>query len=106
VSAAHDVNQLLGLLEARGKLVLVGLPPGQLVVNHFPLIFRNLVLGGSIIGNLKDTQEMLDFCGQHDITCDTEVIDMAYVNEAMNRLEKGDVRFRLAGGRLAIRVWT
>eukprot|EP00775_Hariotina_reticulata_P010177 gene10177-10337_t len=80
VSAKHDINQLLDLLAPRGKLIMVR--------------EENLTFAGSVVGNLKMTQEMLDFCGKHDITSMVEVIDMDYVNTAMERMEKGDVKFR------------
>ncbi|KAF8061379.1 ADH9 [Scenedesmus sp. PABB004] len=94
VSAKHDVAALMELLAPRGKLVIVGLPPEQPTINHFSLVMRNLTVAGSVIGNLVMTQEMLDFCGKHNITADVEVIDMDYVNAAMERMEAGDVKFR------------
>eukprot|EP00877_Chromochloris_zofingiensis_P007555 jgi/Chrzof1/3052/Cz12g09220.t1 len=94
VSAPHDLNALLELLEPRGKLVMVGLPPGKVELDHFPIVTRHLEYGGSNIGNLTRTQEMLDFCGKNNIACDVEVIDMEYVHEAFKRMEKGDVKFR------------
>eukprot|EP00879_Flechtneria_rotunda_P010490 GHRR01010966.1.p1 GENE.GHRR01010966.1~~GHRR01010966.1.p1 ORF type:complete len:378 (+),score=117.56 GHRR01010966.1:424-1557(+) len=94
VSAHHDVNILMDLLAPRGRMVLVGLPPEKPVLNHFPLIMKNLTFAGSLIGTLERTQEMLDFCGKHNITAEVEVIDMEYVNKAMERMEAGDVKFR------------
>eukprot|EP00878_Enallax_costatus_P019318 GHUV01020379.1.p1 GENE.GHUV01020379.1~~GHUV01020379.1.p1 ORF type:complete len:311 (+),score=104.24 GHUV01020379.1:723-1655(+) len=94
VSAPHDVSVLMELLAPRGKLVMVGLPPEQPKINHFNLVLKNLSVAGSVIGNLDMTQEMLDFCGKHNITADVEVIDIDNVNTAMKRMEKGDVKFR------------
>uniref|UniRef100_A0A383WI80 Enoyl reductase (ER) domain-containing protein n=1 Tax=Tetradesmus obliquus TaxID=3088 RepID=A0A383WI80_TETOB len=94
VSAKHDITALTSLLAPRGRLVMVGLPPQQPTLNHFDMILRNLTVSGSVIGNLAMTQEMLDFCGAHGITADVEVIDIDYVNEAMVRMEAGDVKFR------------
>jgi D-arabinose 1-dehydrogenase-like Zn-dependent alcohol dehydrogenase len=94
VSAKHDLNALLALLAPRGKLVMVGLPPSKPEVDHFSMVLKNLTFAGSVIGNLKMTQEMLNFCGQHGIHAEVEVIDIDYVNEAMKRMEKGDVKFR------------
>jgi cinnamyl-alcohol dehydrogenase len=94
VSAEHDINALLALLAPRGKLVMVGLPPAKPTIDHFSMVLKNLTFAGSVIGNLKMTQEMLDFCGQHNIHADVEVVDIDYVNEAMKRMEKGDVKFR------------
>ncbi|WIA35261.1 hypothetical protein OEZ86_003720 [Tetradesmus obliquus] len=94
VSAKHDVNALLALLAPRGHMVVVGLPPDMPTINHFAVVQRNLVYSGSSIGNLHTTQQMLDFCGEKGITADVEVIDMEYVNTAMERMKEGDVKFR------------
>jgi cinnamyl-alcohol dehydrogenase len=94
VSAAHDINTLLALMAPRGKYVMVGLPPNQPVLNHTAMVMNCFTVAGSAIGNHKMTQEMLDFCGEKNITADVEVIDMDYVNTAMERMEKGDVKFR------------
>lgn len=94
VSAKHDLNAELRLLAPHGKLVVVGLPPAPVEIDHRLLITSGRSLAGSMIGNLATTQEMLNFCGEHNVMCDVEVITMAYINEAMHRLEEGDVRFR------------
>jgi uncharacterized zinc-type alcohol dehydrogenase-like protein len=94
VSARHDINGLLNLLKHDGNLVLVGAPEKPLEVAAFPLIFRRRSFSGSLIGGLPETQEMLDFCGQHNITCDTEMIRMDQVNEAYERMLKSDVKYR------------
>lgn len=97
ISAAHDLNAWLKLLTYRGALVLLGLPPGN--DDHDPVKARLLVSGerlvtGSFIGNLADTQEMLDFCGQHHIVCDVERLPLSEVNNALKRLEANDVKYR------------
>jgi D-arabinose 1-dehydrogenase-like Zn-dependent alcohol dehydrogenase len=73
VSAKHDVNALLALLAPRGRMVVVGLPPDMPTINHFAVVQKNLVYSGSTIGNLGMTQEMLNFCGEKNITADVEV---------------------------------
>ncbi|KAK9815314.1 hypothetical protein WJX72_001551 [[Myrmecia] bisecta] len=94
VSAQHPVTPLLALLKRNGKIVMVGAPPEPLEFNSFSLLAGRLTIGGSMIGGIKETQEMLDFCGKHNITCDIEKIDMDYVNTAMERLIKNDVHYR------------
>src|SRR3954462_9280919 len=96
VSADHDVNAYLNLLTLNGNLTLVGAPPKPLGVSAFSLIFRNRSLAGSAIGGIPETQEMLDFCGQHNITADVEVIPIQKVNEAYERLIKSDVKYRFS----------
>jgi uncharacterized zinc-type alcohol dehydrogenase-like protein len=73
VSAKHDVNALLSLLAPRGHMVVVGLPPDMPTINHFAVVQRNLVYSGNSIGNRAMTQEMLNFCGEKNITADVEV---------------------------------
>jgi len=94
VSAAHDINAYLNLLKRDGNLVLVGAPEKPLPVAAFPLIFRRRSLSGSLIGGLPQTQEMLDFCGSHGITCDIEMIRMDQINTAYERMLRSDVRYR------------
>ncbi|KAK1404164.1 Mutant 10-hydroxygeraniol dehydrogenase [Heracleum sosnowskyi] len=94
VSATHSVVPLLGLLKPDGKLVMVGAPETPLEVPVFNLLRGRKILGGSNIGGLKETQEMLDFAAKHNITADVEVIPVDYVNTAMDRLVKSDVRYR------------
>ena len=96
VSADHDINAYLNLLGREGNLTLVGAPPKPLGVVSFSLIMRNRNLSGSNIGGIKETQEMLDFCGQHNITSDVEVIPIQKVNEAYERLLKSDVKYRFS----------
>jgi len=94
VSADHDINAYLNLLKRDGTLVLVGAPEKPLAVAAFPLIFRRRSFAGSLIGGLPETQEMLDFCGKHGITCDIELIRMDQINEAYERMLKSDVKYR------------
>jgi uncharacterized zinc-type alcohol dehydrogenase-like protein len=94
VSATHDINAYLNLLKRDGNLVLVGAPDKPLPVAAFPLLFRRRSLSGSLIGGLPETQEMLDFCGMHGITCDIEMIRMDQINTAYERMLKSDVKYR------------
>lgn len=94
VSGDHDINAYLSLLKRDGTVTLVGLPPKPLSVGAFPLIAGRKSLSGSNIGGIKETQEMLDFCGEHGITADVETLPIQRVNEAFARLERGDVRYR------------
>ena len=94
VSAQHDINAYLNLLKRDGNLTLVGAPEKPLSVAAFPLIFRRRSFSGSLIGGLPETQEMLDFCGKHNITSDVEMIRMDQINEAYERMLKSDVKYR------------
>ena len=94
VSATHDINALMNLLKHDGNLTLVGAPAEPIPVAAFPLLFRRRSLNGSLIGGLPETQEMLDFCGQHSITSDIEIIRMDQINEAYERMLKSDVKYR------------
>ncbi|XP_008236557.1 PREDICTED: 8-hydroxygeraniol dehydrogenase-like isoform X1 [Prunus mume] len=94
VSAVHPIVPLIGLLKSHGKLILLGAPEKPLELAVFPLIVGRKVLAGSGIGGMKETQEMIDFAAKHNITADIEVISMEYVNTAMERLAKNDVRYR------------
>jgi uncharacterized zinc-type alcohol dehydrogenase-like protein len=96
VSAEHDINAYLNLLGRDGNLTLVGAPEKPLPVAAFNLIFGRRSLSGSPIGGLAETQEMLDFCGKHNITADVEVIPIQKVNEAYERLLKQDVKYRFS----------
>jgi alcohol dehydrogenase (NADP+) len=96
VSADHDVNAFIQLLRRDGNLTLVGAPENPLAVASFGLIMGRRSLSGSPIGGLAETQEMLDFCGQHNITSDVEVIPIQKVNEAYERLLKSDVKYRFS----------
>lgn len=94
VSAQHDVNAYLKLLKVDGTLALVGAPEHPLPIAPFSLIPARKNFAGSTIGSIKETQEMLDFCGKHDITADIELIDIQDINSAYDRLLKGEVKYR------------
>jgi alcohol dehydrogenase (NADP+) len=94
VSAKHDINAYLGLLARDGNVTLVGAPPEAMGVAAFALIGGRHSLSGSAIGGIAETQEMLDFCGAHNIIADVEVIPIQKVNEAYERMLKGDVKYR------------
>ncbi len=93
VSAKHDYNTLIGLLKVSGTLVLVGVPP-ESMLNPFGLIIGQRRIAGSLIGGIPETQEMLDFCAERGIVSDVEVINIAQVNTAYERVIKADVRYR------------
>jgi alcohol dehydrogenase (NADP+) len=94
VSAPHDIVQFLGLLKRDGTMTLVGVPDTAPTVHPFPLIAQRRTLAGSLIGGIAETQEMLDFCGEHGITSDIELIAMRDINGAFERMLKGDVKYR------------
>jgi uncharacterized zinc-type alcohol dehydrogenase-like protein len=96
VSAEHDVNAYINLLGRDGNLTLVGAPEKPLGVSAFGLIMGRRSLAGSAIGGIAETQEMLDFCGKHNITADVEVIPIQKVNEAYERLVRSDVKYRFS----------
>jgi len=96
VAAEHDINAYLSLLARDGNLTLVGAPAKPLPVSAFSLIMGRRSLSGSNIGGIAETQEMLDFCGKHNITADVEVIPIQKVNEAYERLIKSDVKYRFS----------
>jgi uncharacterized zinc-type alcohol dehydrogenase-like protein len=94
VSARHDVNDYLKLLRFDGSVVLVGLPAEPLEISPFNVVKGRRSFSGSNIGGIAETQEMLDFCAEHGIVADVEVIKPESINEAFERLEKGDVKYR------------
>lgn len=94
VSAKHDLNAYLNLLKRDGVMTMLGVPPEPVPVNVFSLLFPRRQLAGSLIGGIKETQEMLDFCGERGITCDIEMISMSQINEAYERVLKSDVKYR------------
>ncbi|MDT5295194.1 MAG: alcohol dehydrogenase [Acidobacteriota bacterium] len=94
VSAPHDINLYLNLLRREGVMVLVGAPEKPLEVSAFSLISNGRTLAGSMIGGIRETQEMLDYCAEHNITSDVEVIPIAQIDDAYERTIKGDVRYR------------
>jgi uncharacterized zinc-type alcohol dehydrogenase-like protein len=96
VSADHDINAYLQLLRRDGNLTLVGAPVKPLAVAAFALLLGRRSLSGSLIGGIPETQEMLDFCGAHNITADVEVIPIQKVNEAYERMLKSDVKYRFS----------
>ncbi|OWM91579.1 8-hydroxygeraniol dehydrogenase-like [Punica granatum] len=94
VPVVHPLLPLIRLVKSHGKLLMVGIPDKPLQLPAFPLLSGRKLVGGSLMGGLKETQEMINFAAKHNITSDIEVIKMDYVNTAMERLEKADVRFR------------
>jgi uncharacterized zinc-type alcohol dehydrogenase-like protein len=94
VSAEMDWNQYLNLLRVDGSMVVVGIPEKQVPLGAYPLVSRRRSLAGSMIGGIRETQEMLDFCGRHGIVSDIETIPIQKVNEAYERVLKSDVRYR------------
>jgi len=94
VSAEHNLNAYLDLVKLDGTLTLVGASPTPLPLAVGSLLFRRRSLAGSIIGGIRETQEMLDFCGEHGITSDIELIRIQQINEAYERLAKSDVKYR------------
>lgn len=94
ISAPHDYNAYLRLLRPHGAMVLLGVPPAPTPVHAFSLISGNKRLAGSLIGGIAETQEMLDYCGRHGIVSDIEPIPVQEINQAYERMLKGDVRYR------------
>jgi uncharacterized zinc-type alcohol dehydrogenase-like protein len=94
ISAANDYNAYLQLLKLDGTMCLVGAPPNPIPVSGFSLIMKRRTLSGSLIGGIKETQEMLDYCADHDIVSDVEVIPMQKINEAYERVMASDVKYR------------
>lgn len=94
VSAEHDYNMYLNMLDTDGTMICVGVPPTPTQILGFNLIGNRRKIGGSLIGGLPETQEMLNFCAEHNIVSDVEVIAIKDINEAYERMLKGDVRYR------------
>lgn len=94
VSAQHDLNFYLDLLKTDGTMVMVGIPPNAEPVEAFSLIGKRKTLAGSMIGGIRETQEMLDYCADNNIVSDIELIPIQQVEEAYVRMVKGDVRYR------------
>ncbi|MGN8159754.1 NAD(P)-dependent alcohol dehydrogenase [Salinisphaera sp. RV14] len=95
VPVQHPIDPYLGTLKYDGTHILVGLmDPIEPAITGMNLVFKRRVVGGSLIGGMPETQEVLDFCAQKGITCDVEMIDMDYINEAFERMKDGDVRYR------------
>jgi uncharacterized zinc-type alcohol dehydrogenase-like protein len=96
VAANHDINAYIHLLRRDGNITLVGAPEKPLALAAFGLIMGRRSLSGSPIGGIPETQKMLDFCGQHNITADVEIIPIQKVNEAYERMVKSDVKYRFS----------
>jgi alcohol dehydrogenase (NADP+) len=96
IAAVHDINAYIGMLGLGGNITLVGAPDKPLQLSAFALLFGRKSISGSLIGGIAETQEMLDFCGEHNITSDVEVIPIQRVNEAYERLVKSDVKYRFS----------
>jgi uncharacterized zinc-type alcohol dehydrogenase-like protein len=96
VAAPHDINAYINLLARDGNITMVGAPDKPLPVSVFGLILQRRSFSGSPIGGIAETQEMLDFCGQHNITADVEVIPIQKINEAYERMVKSDVKYRFS----------
>ena len=96
ISADHDINAYIGMLGLDGNITLVGAPEKPMPVSAFALLFGRKSVSGSLIGGLAETQEMLDYCGEHGITADVEVIPIQQVNEAYERMLKSDVKYRFS----------
>jgi uncharacterized zinc-type alcohol dehydrogenase-like protein len=94
VSAPHDYNRYLQLLRLNGNMTLLGIPPEAIPLRANMLTGRRRSLSGSLIGGIRETQEMLDFCGKHQIVSDVEMIRMEQINEAYEKILKSDVRYR------------
>ncbi len=96
IAADHDINSYINMLGRDGNITLVGAPETPLQVSAFALLFGRKSLSGSLIGGIAETQEMLDFCAEHSITSDVEVIPIQKINEAYDRLLKSDVKYRFS----------
>ena len=94
ISAEHNLNAYLDLLKRDGTMVLVDAPEKPASLGVFSLLFKRRQLAGSAIGGIRETQEMLDFCAEHGITSDIELIRIQQINEAYERLAKGHVKYR------------
>jgi uncharacterized zinc-type alcohol dehydrogenase-like protein len=94
VSARHDIDNIIKLLKHNGTLIVVGAPPEKMAIQAGLLIGKRVQIAGSLIGGVQETQDMLDFCGRHNITCDVEVIDASRINEAYERTLNADVKYR------------
>jgi len=96
VAAQHDINAYITMLKRDGNITLVGAPPEPLSLPAFGLIMGRKSLSGSPIGGIRETQEMLDFCGEHNITADVEVIGVEGINEAYERVVNSDIKYRFS----------
>jgi uncharacterized zinc-type alcohol dehydrogenase-like protein len=96
IAADHDINAYINMLGRDGNITLVGAPETPLQVSAFALLFGRKSLSGSLIGGIEETQEMLDFCAEHNITSDVEIIPIQKINEAYGRMLKSDVKYRFS----------
>ncbi len=95
VPVQHDLNPYLNCLTYDGTHIIVGLlEPVEPPLEAGALVFKRRVLAGSLIGGMPETQEVLDFCAEHDISCDVEMLDIHNINDAYERMKKGDVKYR------------
>lgn len=94
VAVEHDINPYLTMLKTHGTLVCLGIDPQPIPVSVVGMVFGARTLAGSLIGGMRETQEMLDYCAEHNITCDVEMININYVNEAYERMQRSDVKYR------------
>ncbi len=94
VSAEHDIDAILSTIKLGGVIVLVGVPPEGVKFNAHNIISKRRIFAGSMIGGIAETQEMLDFCAAHKVTADIELIDIKDVNDAYERMEHGNVKYR------------
>ncbi len=94
VAVAHDLNKYIGMLKTHGTHVCLGIAPEPAQVAMLPIVFGGRSVAGSLIGSIAETQEMLDYCAEHNITCDVEMIDIKDINQAYERMEKSDVKYR------------
>lgn len=94
ISAPHNYNSYLDLLDLNGTMAIVGLPPSEQAIAPFSLLNNRRSILGSMIGGIKETQEMLDFCAEKGIVSDVEIIPIQKINEAYERMLRGDVRYR------------
>jgi uncharacterized zinc-type alcohol dehydrogenase-like protein len=94
VATTHDYNLYINMLKTDGTLICLGAPPEPIQIAAFPLLFQRRNVAGSLIGGIAETQEMLDYCAEHNITADVEVIDIKDINRAYERMEKSDVKYR------------
>ena len=94
ISANHDYEKYLNLLDLNGKMMIVGLPAEDPKVSPFAILKNRRSITGSMIGGMKETQEMLDYCAANNIVSDIELINIQDINEAYERLVKADVRYR------------
>ncbi len=105
MSAQHKLSDYLGFLKTNATYCLVGIPPEPYAIHAGELLMKRIKIGGSIIGGIKETQDMLEFSGRHNITSMIELVPASYANKAMERLAKNDVKFRFVidvGGSLSV----